>query len=370
MATIRLKYVNAFNNKHRKSILPRYYFRRPGCKAIPLPGWPGSDEFMAAYAAALAMLPSNNKSEIGAKRTGVGTIDALVATTFYKSTHWTNLSPQSQQTYAPVIDKFRARHGRLHVATLQAKHVGLALDEVAKPSAKRKLLKALRLLMRAAIPSMRADDPTAGIKVTMPKSKGWHPWSDEEIELYRARWPLGTEARLVFEFALETASRRSEVVRLGPQHVRNGRIRIERTHGSSNVDIQLTAELTAAVMAMPKAKHLTFIVGRGGKPLTGGGLAKRFAEWATAAGLPSCCRLHGLKKGGMRRIAEMGASAHQLMSWSGHKTLAMIAHYTDSVDRAKLADDTAQLIERSRSVPGKLTNTRTPDLQTSKKSRA
>src|SRR5262249_39275338 len=49
------------------------------------------------------------------------------------------------------------------------------------------------------------------------------------------RWPVGTQQRLVMEFALETASRKGEVVRLGPQHVRNGRIRIERTHGSEDV---------------------------------------------------------------------------------------------------------------------------------------
>jgi hypothetical protein len=224
MATIRLKFVNGFNNKHRKSMAPRYYFRRPGCRAIPLPGCPGSEEFMVAYTALLATVPTNNKLEIGAKRTGVGSIDALVAM-FYKSTHWTNLSPQSQQTYAPIIEKFRARHGRLHVYTLLPKHVGMALDEVAKPSAKRKLLKALRLLMRAAIPSMRDTDPTFGIKVTMPRSKGWHSWTDDEIAAYRAHWPLGSEARLVLEFALETTSRRSEVVRLGPQHVRNGKIK-------------------------------------------------------------------------------------------------------------------------------------------------
>ena len=52
----------------------RYYFRRRGSKAMPLPGLPGSEEFMAAYAAALAGLPH---VEIGASRTLPGTINAL-----------------------------------------------------------------------------------------------------------------------------------------------------------------------------------------------------------------------------------------------------------------------------------------------------
>jgi hypothetical protein len=58
---------------------------------------------------------------------------------------------------------------------------------------------------------------------------------------------------LVLEFALETASRRCEIVRLGPQHVKKGRIRVE-SKGSKDVDILLTPELKVAIDTMPKAQ--------------------------------------------------------------------------------------------------------------------
>lgn len=45
-----------------------------------------------------------------------------------------------------------------------------------------------------------------------------------------------------------------------------------------------------------------------GKPRSKYGLGNDFAKCATEAGLPSNCRLHGLKKGGMRRLA--GAGKH------------------------------------------------------------
>src|SRR4051812_23511569 len=109
------------------------------------------------------------------------------------------------------------------------------------------------------------------------------------------------------EFALETLSRRGEVVRLGPQHVKNGRIRIKRTHGSKDVSIPISLELQAACDAMPK-EHLTYIVTAHGKPRSKYGLGNDFAKWVTEAGLPKRCRLHGLKKGGMRRLAEDGAT--------------------------------------------------------------
>jgi hypothetical protein len=85
MARIKLKFVNGFANPDRKNTRTRYYFRRRGCKAIPLPGLPGSQEFMAAYAAALAGIP--DQAKIGASRTLPGTINALVVS-YFKSDEW------------------------------------------------------------------------------------------------------------------------------------------------------------------------------------------------------------------------------------------------------------------------------------------
>ena len=244
MAHIKLKYVNAFANRGRKDKRVRYYFRRRGGKAMPLPGLPGSEEFMAAYAAALAGLPH---VEIGASRTLPGTINALVVN-YYGSDDWQKLAADTRKNRRRVIERFRAEHGDKRVALLQREHILGMLAAIERPSAKRHWLKAIRGLLRAAVPTMRRDDPTEGIAgIKMPKTKGHHTWTDEEIAQYRAYWPLGTQQRLVMEFALETASRRGEVVRFGPQHVRNGRIRIERTHGSEDVDMPMSPGATGSV---------------------------------------------------------------------------------------------------------------------------
>jgi integrase len=334
MARIKLKYVNAFANRGRKDKRMRYYFRRRGSKAMPLPGLPGSEEFMAAYAAALAGLPH---VEIGASRTLPGTINALVVN-YYGSDDWQKLAADTKKNRGRVIERFRAEHGNKRVALLQTEHILRMLATIERPSAKRRWLKAIRGLLRAAVPTMRRDDPTEGIAgIKMPKTKGHHTWTDEEIAQYRAYWPLGTQQRLVMEFALETASRRGEVVRFGPQHVRNGCIRIDRTHGSEDVDMPMSPELQAACDAMPKV-HLTYIITAHGKPRSKYGLGNDFAKWVTEAGLPARCRLHGLKKGGMRRLAEAGGTAHELMAFSGHKTLTEVQRYTTDVDRKRLAD--------------------------------
>ncbi len=78
----------------------------------------------------------------------------------------------------------------------------------------------------------------------------------------------------------------------------------------------------------------------------------------TEAGLPARCRLHGLKKGGMRRLAEAGGTAHELMAFSGHKTLTEVQRYTMDADRKRLADAAmAKLRIRARTP---ITQTRRP----------
>jgi integrase len=339
LARFRLKYVNSFRNRDRHNATVRHYFRKPGMKAVPLPGLPGSAEFMAAYATALAETSGAVKPEVGAERTLPGTIDALVVSFYKTDNKWLNVfKEETRRAWRPHIEHFRARHGAKRVRTLQRRHIENMLAEIDKPHAKLSWLKAIRALMRHAVPTMLSVDPTLGIKVALPKSEGWHSWTDDEIAQYRAYWRRGSDQRLVFEFAFETASRRGEVVRLGAQHVRDGRIRIARTHGSDDVDIPVTPELRAAIEAMPRSGHLTYLVRGNGRPWSKSALGRDFAHWAREAGLPDRCRMHGLKKAKLTRRAEKGNTVHELRGLSGHKSLAMLQHYTAAADLKRLAD--------------------------------
>jgi integrase len=338
MARLRLKYVNAFRNPKRTNDRVRYYFRVRGQKAIPLPGLPGSEEFMVAYQAALAALPSQTPTEIGESRTQPGTIDALVVS-YYGSGVWLyGMHETTRQRRRPTIEAFRVQHGSKRVALLRRDHIESMLAKIEKPHARKHWLKAIRGLLKHAVPTMIRDNPCDGISIVVPKSKGHHTWTDAEIAQFRGHWQLGTVPRLVLEFALETVSRGIEITRLGRQHVHNGRIKIARAKGSDDVDLLLTDDLRAAIEAMPKTDHLLFVAKNDGSPMMANWLSKLFADWATAAGLPAHCRLHGLKKGGMRQGAEDGLSAHQLMAWSGHRSLSEVQRYTEAANRKRLAD--------------------------------
>jgi integrase len=351
MARIRLQYVNKFANKDRADKRLRYYFRKRGHKAIPLPGMPGSEEFMAAYQMALEALP-DAKIEIGEQRTVPGTIDALCVS-YFKSSDWTVLANDTREARHRIIERFRLKHGSKRVSLIEEKHLVKIMNNIDALSSRRSWLKAIKHLLQHSVPLMRKDNPATKIEqVKLPKSKGHWTWTDDQIATYRTHWKLGTKQRLVFEFALETVSRRGEVVRFGPQHCYVGsegerRIRIQRTHGSDDVDIPMSDALGEAIDAMPRQTAingivpLTFMHTERGKVRSKKALGNDFAGWVKLAGLPDQCRLHGLKKGGMRRGAEAGLTSHELMGQSGHKSLAEVERYTKAANKKKLADSGA-----------------------------
>ena len=53
---------------------------------------------------------------------------------------------------------------------------------------------------------------------------------------------------------------------------------------------------------------------------------------------------HGLRKGICRRMAEAGATVHQIAAITGHHDLREIQIYTQAVDQARLARQSVDLM--------------------------
>ena len=192
VARIKLKFVNGFTDRFGRA---RYYFRWRGFAAIPLPGVPGTDDFMATYSTALAGIP--DQPEVGSRTTLPGTIGALVVD-YYNSDEWQHgLAEETRKTRHRIIERFRARHGDKQVALLAPEStLRKMLGEIATRSAKRHWFKAIRGLLRFAVPTMLCDGPTVGMTpIKLPKSKGHHGWTDDEIE-HPGDSPLGHNSGL------------------------------------------------------------------------------------------------------------------------------------------------------------------------------
>jgi integrase len=324
--------VHGFVDRHGR---PRFYLRRAGHKAVPLPGLPGSQEFNDAYDATMAgSLPV----VIGASRTRLGTIEDAVARYFGSTKFRDEFRPSTQAMRRAILERFRVEHGDKRIAMLHTDHVVKLLAKL-KPFAQRNMLKTLRGLMAFAMSEKMIDtDPTVAIKLAARKDTGgFNTWPLTAIEQYRKRHALGTRARLALELLYGTIQRRGDIVHLGRQHVINGILSLRQSKTGAAVDIPILPELQAAIDAMPKSDHLTYLVTEFGRPFTPAGFGNWFRDQCDDAGIPKNLAAHGLRKAGATRLAEHGCSDHEIMAWGGWATLQEVQRYTRAANRKRLA---------------------------------
>jgi len=336
MATMKYKYVQEFLDRHGKR---RRYFRKEG-KRIPLPGLPGSKEFREAYEAALADVPPPSAravNPIGLSRSKPGTMARLIAD-YYGSATFKGLEDITKSTYRNEIEKIRRDHGHRMVADIRREHIKkLFADKADKPGAANKFLRHMRTLMRFAVDeNWRPDDPTLNIKKMKIKGGGFRAWTDADIETFEAKWPIGSRERLALALLLYTAQRRSDVIKMGWQHVRQGLIQVRQQKTDTPLWIPIHPKLQSVLDATPKA-NMTFLMTAQGKPFTSAGFGNYFSESAREAGCPSGCSAHGLRKAAARRLAEAGCTTKQIQSITGHKSLDEVERYTREAEQVRLA---------------------------------
>jgi integrase len=332
MTKVRLPYVKEYTDVRGKL---RRQFRRKGFRQVNLPGAPGSAEFMAAYQAAMSGVTT--ALEPGKASVAPGSVSELVAL-YYGSAQWAALAPVTKSTYRNIIEKFRAAHGTKPVAKLRSEHLASMIDKkAATPAAARNLLRMMRTLLAFAVArKFRKDNPALEVQRAKYRQTGFHSWTEDEISRFEAHHPIGSKARLALALLLYTAQRRTDVVRMGRQHVRNGILTVHQQKTGVELHLPVLPELQTAIDACPSA-HLTFLVTTHGKPFTPAGFGNWFREKCREAKIPERCSAHGLRKAGCRRMAEAGMSANQIMSVSGHVTLKEVAVYTRAAEQKKLA---------------------------------
>jgi integrase len=333
MARIKLRYVNEFIDRHGKV---RYYFRRPGSRSVPLPGLPGSIEFMDAYQTALATVappPSSPKHVIR------GSLADVVAG-YYRSSSFANLSPSSQQLYRLSLKPMLKAHGHRLVCELPKTAARNIIEAIgaSRPGMANLTRAALSQVMTYAIATgARTDNPFS----ELPRYRlGTHrTWTDRELEQYERRWPLGTRERLVFALLLYTAQRGADVARMTRNDIADGYIRVAQDKarkGTTNeLMIPIHPALARALNAGPVVGMQHLLTDARGRPFRK--LTKLIERAAQLAGLPPRCKAHGLRKAALRRLAEHGSTTKEIAAVSGHRSLSEIERYTSRADQARLA---------------------------------
>jgi integrase len=328
MTRIKLDNVHEYRDRHGKV---RRYVRRRGFRAVPLPGLPGTPEFMAAYHAALTSATVQPSTKPTA-----GTLAAVVSD-FYRSAEFANLKSSSQVTYRLVLDRIVRADGHRLVRDLPTDKARKIIEEIGvkRPGMANLTRAVMRRVISFAIDmGLRTDNPFD--RVPKYRLGTHHTWTDDQIAAFENRWPLGTRQRVAFALLLYTGQRVGDVVRMRRSDIRDGAVHLVQGKTGAELHIDIHPALARALTAAP-SNGLHLIGDRDGRPITSGRLSGLIVEAARAAGLPSECVAHGLRKAALRRLAEGGATTKEIAAVSGHQSLSEIERYTRKADQARLA---------------------------------
>src|SRR5690606_30936745 len=116
-----------------------------------------------------------------------GTFDDLISS-YYRSTFFTELAASTRSTYRGELERFRAKFGKRHVASMQAKHIATLMQQMSgTPSAANNLKKRLGQLFDFAImQNLRTDNPARPVRSLKTRKGGFPTWQEPQIEKFEA----------------------------------------------------------------------------------------------------------------------------------------------------------------------------------------
>jgi len=292
----------------------------------------GTPEFEIEYQAALAGQP---RPKSGTK---AGSLAWLIER-YRETPAWLQLSLATRRQRENILKQVIATAGDKPFRAITEASIAQGRDRRGNtPFQARHFLDTMRGLFGWAEEAQQVNiNPAAKVHYPVLKSgDGFPPWTEDDVAVYEAQWPLGTRQRVWLAMLLYTGLRRGDAVRLGRQHVRDGVATLRTEKTGTEVHLPLLRPLIEALKAGPTG-DLAFICGANGKPFTKESFGNAFADACRAAGIRKSA--HGLRKIGATRAANNGATVAQLnaiFGWTGSK---MAAHYTRAADRRRLAGE-------------------------------
>jgi hypothetical protein len=213
-----------------------YFWRGKGHKKVRLRAVVGSADFAADYEAALAQSSADpeltSHNSLDPPQTGTW---RWLCVEYFGSEEFRWLDPRTQRVRRRILEgtyeeKIAPDSMRVFAEAPIAELTPLAMrvlrDRKARaPEAANSRLKAARQVFSwAKTMNLKgvSSNPAREVPYLKRSGTGWHSWSIEEIEQYERRHPVGTRARLALALFMYTGQRRSDVVRLGRQHARDG----------------------------------------------------------------------------------------------------------------------------------------------------
>lgn len=143
--------------------------------------------------------------------------------------------------------------------------------------------------------------------------------------------------------------RRSDVVRVGPQHEDRGLLVFTAWKNRNRFPVEVMVDIPREMLQAMDATIIgktTFLVNDDGKPYTPSGFGNQFKTWCLEAGLPHCSS-HGLRKAAAVDLAEKGGSSEELKATFGWAKSETAEEYTRKAQKRILAKNASRRRRRS-----------------------
>lgn len=305
----------------------------------------GSPEFLEEYHDALSGKAAQRPVKVAGSM-------AWAISLYQDSAAWRALSEATRRQRANILKRVVKEGGDIPIKAVTKKTIAAGYEKrAATPAAARNFLETMRGFFKWAV---KADNvrvnPTEGVEaVRTGGGPGFPIWTEDDVEKYEARWPVGTRPRVALDVIRYTGLRRGDACRLGRPHVKDGiaRIATEKSQYEIRVALRLPQELLVTIAAGP-CGELTYIAREDGKPYTKESFGNMFKEWCRAAGINKSA--HGLRKVRATQIAEDGASNLQLdatMGWVLGSSTSKI--YVEKANRERLSLQGGEVTELRKS---------------------
>jgi integrase len=188
------------------------------------------------------------------------------------------------------------------------------------------------------------DNPAKGI-AKIQTGEGHKPWPASAIALYREH--ADGLALLIFELALGTGQRASDLTRMEWSHIEDDGIWVTQGKTKARLWIPFTARLAAALAATRRNSARHILASDTGQPLKYDQLQKKVMAVRKSAGL-TAYSLHGLRYSAAGELAEAGCTDQQIAAITGHKSLSMVQKYSKGARQKRLAKEAQSLREQSK----------------------
>lgn len=282
-------------------------------------------------------MPSRYKARRPRKpRFGAETVGALILA-YKASPEWHRLAASTQANYKVYLRVLEADPATL-VADITRRDVLAVRDAVAQArgnGAATGFLRAASALFSWAV-DREWIDTTPVVRIKALPRGAFPAWNEHQVAaaVCKLREPL----RRAVVLAAHTGQRRGDLCALRWDAYDGHKLRFTQQKTGQAMVLTVSPTLRAELDAWRReATTLTILHDARGQPWKAPRLTEQLRRALAKIGLAGL-GIHGIRKYVAASLAADGATTHEIAAVTGHKTLGMVQHYTESVNREKLAE--------------------------------